>query len=160
MNVSKIFLTGIIVLLSICGVYAQKKSLNVGEIFPAPGKGHNQYIISENGQCKLIFNSGKFCTFKVDQKEMPNYNNAIACFGKPHYPNMTLRLQPDGNLVIISGKAHTPDVIVWGSSTISEHDPRFKNTALKPVQLRVENDGTIALYSASNEKVWVHTIKQ
>jgi hypothetical protein len=119
-------------------------SLRVGETL-----GKDKCIISHNGKyiLKLGDDDGHLCVYEVVNGKQGKFVWGNNIYG---FKNAKLEIQKNGNLVVIDAT----NKIRWSSKTIPEEDPMFKDNRLKPVRLKVEDDGTLMLFAKSGLKVW------
>ncbi len=107
------------------------------------------HIVSANG--KYILNmqakDGNLCVYHYANNKQGRFVWGSMKYG---FKNARLVMQNDGNLVVYDGK-NKPR---WSSKTHPNYNAKFKNPKNKPVMLKLENDGTLKLYTKSGVVVW------
>ncbi|TNE59194.1 MAG: hypothetical protein EP344_09080, partial [Bacteroidetes bacterium] len=91
---------------------------------------------------------GNLCVYRKDDRFVAGSYQ----LGKP-LDGVTAKMQDDGNFVVYG----VGNKFIWASETHPLFDKRFNSKDMKPVRLVLENDGTLALYSGTNRKVWTLT---
>lgn len=129
---------------SLRNVKNSQNTLLAGNILKA-----GEMLVSKNEAfiLKVQKEDGQLCIYE--------YNNGLQgdevwCLMKSGFSNASLHMQHDGNLVVYDGKGAAK----WSSGTHPFFDENFRNSENKPVKLRLENDGSLKLITASNTAVW------
>jgi len=121
-----------------------KNTLAAGKTLGADG-----ILTSQNGKfiLKMQKIDGHLCVYNFENGKQGMFVWGTGVHG---FPNASLALQQDGNLVVLDGNK----TIKWSSKTDESSDATFNDPKNKPVKLVLENDGSINLYNSANTVVW------
>lgn len=132
---------------------SNKTELKAGEILnpgvPLFSKNGNYVLIMENSTSSGRY--GIFSTFACKNFSTNRAKNEMSSqpkttLGKATQKEQKLKMQADGNMATYDFKN---DTFIWNSGT----------SGSKAVKMIVENDGSVSLYDANNNKVWIITDK-
>ena len=121
--------------------YQRKNHLRSGETLLI---GQRLYSKNHKYYAELSHFDGNLCIYDTSYNRLLWSTSIRGCNGA------NLRMQEDGNLVIYDS-GNTPR---WSSQTHPYFHRKYRNPRNKPVQLRLENNGSLKLYTASGKSIW------
>ena len=107
--------------------------------------GEAQNLVSNNGNYFLYMQENGDIGIWAKEPRQVQWSSRTA-----DKANCTLKMQPDGNLVVYDATGQP----VWASQMQGATDQRYNDAKYKPVRLLVTDDGRAELISATGFKVW------